>query len=133
MVDVLAASGLGAIFGAFAALGIIIFLGLYVYSALAWSAIAKKLKYEYHWLAWIPIVQLVLLPILAEKEWPWVFIMLVPIVNFVFLIMWTWKIYERRNLPGALSLIYIGAFIPFVNWIAAIANLVILGIAAWRD
>ena len=124
-------------FAAFLAFGIvfaIIFsLAIYIYFALAWSTIARKLKYKNHWLAWIPLAQLALIPILAKKKWTWVFMFLVPIANFVFFIIWMWKIYERRKYPGALSLIYIGQVIPLVHLAASIANLVILGIVAWNN
>ena len=59
----------------FAALGaamlvwaLIIGIALYVYYAFALMTIARKLKYDKGWLAWIPIVQLVLFPILAKKK-----------------------------------------------------------------
>lgn len=133
MADLLAYGGLGALFGAAAALGVVVLIGLYVYMALAWSTIARKLNYEYDWLAWIPIAQLVLLPVLAEKDWTWVFMFLVPIANIVFYFIWMWKILERRNLHGALSLVPIAGVIPYIGGLASIANLVILGIAAWRD
>jgi hypothetical protein len=41
---------------------------VYVYMALVWSTIAKKLGYDKPWLAWIPVVQAVLLPILAKEN-----------------------------------------------------------------
>ena len=125
---------LGAIAGAMIGVMIVVFIGLYIYSAFAWMTIAKKLGEEdIAWLAWVPIANLALLPILAEKEWPWVFILLVPIANIVFMIMWIWKIYERRNYPGALALIPLGAWIPYVGLLAGIGNLVVLGLVAWSD
>ena len=123
----------GVLFATLLVLAILIIIGLYVYMALAFSTIAKKLKYKNPWLAWIPLAQLALIPILAKKKWTWVFMFLVPIANFVFFIIWMWKIYERRKYPGALSLIYIGQVIPLVHLAASIANLVILGIVAWND
>lgn len=112
---------------------IFIGLALYVYGALAMMTIAKKLGYDKPWLAWIPIANMFLLPILAEKEWPWGFILLIPLVNMVFVIMWTWRIYERRNYPGWLALVPIASFIPLVNFLAFPAQLVILGLVAWHD
>ena len=123
----------GVLFATLLVLAILIIIGLYIYMALAFSTIAKKLKYKNPWLAWIPLAQLALIPILAKKKWTWVFMFLVPIANFVFFIIWMWKIYERRKYPGALSLIYIGQVIPLVHLAASIANLVILGIVAWND
>jgi hypothetical protein len=113
----------------------IIVLGavLYVYYALVWMTIAKKLKYNKPWIAWIPIVNIFLLPILAKKNWLWGFIFLVPIVNIVFFIMWTWKIYELRKYPGWLSLASLLGIIPILSGFAFIANLIIMGLVAWKD
>ena len=127
--------GLIAAIAAFAVIGILLAIGFYIYWAFAWMNIAKKFKYKYPWLAWIPIANMFLIPILAGKKWPWGFIFLVPIANMVFWILWTWKIYEKRGFPGALALIYLGNFLPFfggfVSGAATIANLVIIGLIAW--
>lgn len=108
-------------------------VGLYIYYGFAFSTIAKKLKYKQPWLAWIPLANLFLLPILAKKEWQWGFLLFVPIANIVFAIIWLWAIYERRKYPGWLSLIAIASFIPMLSWLATPANLVILGFVAWKD
>jgi len=112
---------------------IIIAIALYIYNALVWSTIAKKLGYGKPWLAWIPVANLFLLPILAKKHWAWGFIFLVPIVNVVFFIIWTWNIFEQRKYPGWLSLVPIAGVIPVVGGLASIAFLVILGMVAWKD
>jgi len=122
-----------ALFGAMLAVGIIISLGVYVYCAFAWMTIAKKLGYKKAWLAWIPIANLFLYPILADKDWVWGFILLVPIVNVVFFFMWTWQIFEKRKYPGWLSLIPLLSVIPFLNIVVVLAYLVVLGVVAWND
>ncbi|RMF55100.1 hypothetical protein D6745_03185 [Candidatus Woesearchaeota archaeon] len=111
----------------------VMFLALYIYTAFAWMAIAKKLKYAKPWLAWIPIANLFLLPILAKKHWAWGFIFIVPIVNIIFFMIWTWNIYEQRKYPGWLALVPILAFVPSISWLVSLANLVILGLVAWAD
>ncbi len=136
--DLTALTGTGlepymALFGAFLVFGIIILIALYIYCAFAWMTIAKKLGYDKPWLAWIPIANLFLYPILAKKHWAWGFIFLVPIVGAVFFFIWTWNIFEQRKYPGWLSLIPIAGIIPFIGWIASIAYLVILGMVAWAD
>ncbi len=128
--------GLIAALMAFFVVGFLFSIILYVYWAFAWMNIAKKFKYDKPWLAWIPIANLFLIPILAEKEWPWGFIFFVPIANLVFWIIWMWKIYEKSGFPGALSLIYLATFVPFlgrgsISGLAGIANLVIIGLIAW--
>ena len=106
---------------------------VYVYFALAWMTIAKKLKYKKPWLAWIPLANYFLLPILAKKKWTWGFMLLVPIANIVFFFIWTWKIFERRKYPGWLSLIPLLHAIPFIGLIACIGYMVATGYVAWSD
>lgn len=125
---------LGGVFsGIFILLGIgfavLMFLALYIYHALAWSTIAQKFKYDKHWLAWIPIANLFLLPILArkEKDWPWGFLFLIPIVNIVFFVIWTWQIFEKRDYPGWFSL---GILIPQIG---GILYLIAIGFVAWYE
>jgi hypothetical protein len=123
----------GAIIGALLAVGVVlvilIVLALYIYTALAWQTIAKKLGYKKAWLAWIPIANFFLLPILARKDKDWVygFLFLVPFVNIVMSIIWTWKIFERRKYPGWFSLA------PIIPEIGGILMLVALGFVAWQN
>lgn len=122
--------------GAMLVVGLIAFLAVYIYMAFAWMTIATKLKYGKGWLAWIPVVQFALLPILAkrkESSWPWVFILLIPIVNIVFVFMWTWQIYVRRNYPGWLALIPLIGIIPLIGCLGGLANLIITGFVAWKN
>jgi hypothetical protein len=126
--------GLGAFFAAFLILGIFMVVAVYVYFAFVFSTLAKKMgQKDLMWLAWVPIAQFALLPILAKKRWEWAFILLAPIVNIVFMVMWTWKIFEARKYPGWLSLLCVFTIMPFVGWIAAIADLVVWGLVAWSD
>ena len=127
------AIGFSSLIGAMAGFFFLIVLGLYIYGALAFMTIAKKLKCDKPWLAWIPIANLFLIPILAKKYWAWGFILLVPIVNIVFFFIWMWNIYEQRNYPGWLSLVPLLGFIPFIGIFVSLANLIILGFVAWKD
>lgn len=104
-------------------------IAFYVYLAMAWQTIAKKLGYKKAWLAWIPIANFFLLPILARKDKDWVygFLFLVPFVNIVMSIIWTWKIFERRKYPGWFSLA------PIIPEIGGILMLVALGFVAWQN
>ena len=113
--------------------GIGIGIIVYVYMALAWMTIASKLKYDKPWLAWIPVVNLFLIPILAKKHWAWGLIFIVPLVNLVFYIIWTWNIYEQRKYPGWLSLVVILGLIPVISIFAVIADFIIIGFIAWKD
>jgi len=128
--------GVGNMIGLLAGLIVFIVLlsiALYVYYAFVWMTIARKLKYKYPWLAWIPIANFFLVPILAKKDWTWGFMFLVPIANIVFFFIWTWNIFEQRKYPGWLALIPLAGFIPVVGGLAGLAYLVILGFVAWKD
>lgn len=118
-------------------LTILSLIAIYVYVALAWSTIAKKLKYSRPWLAWIPFANLAMILQLGGFHWAWIFLILIPffgwVAFFVIIILSIWRVYERRKYPGALSLICLAQFIPFLWFIATIANLIILGIIAWND
>lgn len=128
--------GVGSMIGLLAGLIIFIVLlsiALYVYYAFVWMTIARKLKYKYPWLAWIPVAQLFLIPILAKKHWTWGFMFLVPIANAVFFFIWTWNIFEQRKYPGWLALVPLLGIIPLIGGLASLAYLVILGFVAWKD
>ena len=122
-------------------LGIVIFvivcLAIYIYSAFAWMAIGNKLKYKNSWLAWIPIANFAMILQLGDFPWGLIFLVLIPILGWIALavlgIIATWRIFEKRKYPGALSLISLAAAIPWVGFIAGIASLIVLGFVAWTD
>lgn len=117
---------LGALFVAGIIIAILGVIALYVYTALCFRALSIKLGYKKgRWLAWIPIANIFLIPILARKNWKWGFMFLVPIANIVFCIIWYWKIFERVGRPGWWTLL---VFIPEVG---VIVFLVMLGIASF--
>jgi len=125
----------GGIIGALAAIGImialILFLAIYVYTALSWREIARKLKYKKDWLAWIPIVNGAMILQLGGFHWAWIFLILIPVLGWiallVLLIIATWRIFEKRKYPGWFSLSMI---IPKVG---GILYLVAIGFVAWKD
>ena len=112
---------------------LMLFLSLliYLYVAAALYTVAKKLKYDKAWIAWIPVANMFLLPVLAKDwNWYWGFMFLVPIANVIFFIIWTWQIFEKRRYPGALSLMAFAMLVPFIG---TIAYLLTIGIVAWND
>ena len=126
----------------------------YIFIALAYMAIARKLKSKKGFLAWIPYARYFLFPILAGWEWPWGFMQFAPIANAVFACIWNWKIFEKRKYPGWLLLLPFGvmfillpiAFSTFEEpsnitliafaltfLIPMVVRDVILGLVAWKD
>ena len=117
--------------GSLIALFSTLFIVVYIYVALAWSTIARKLKYKRPWLAWIPIANLAMVLQLGGFHWAWVFLILAPIVGWIPLlilgIIATWRIFEKRKYPGWFSIL---VWIPELG---AIIYLIIIGFVAWKD
>ena len=121
--------------GALAGVGIFVaFLfiaAFYVYHAIAWSTIAKKLKHPNPWLAWIPFAGTALRLQLGGFHWAFTFLYLIPVLGwlalFVINIIAVWKAFARRNYPGWFSLSQI---IPQVG---GILYLIAIGFVAWKD
>jgi len=119
------------VFGLGIAASLIIMLAVYIYSAMAWMTIARKLKYKYPWLAWIPIANIAMVLQLGGFHWAWTFLIVIPIIGWLALlvlcIIATWKIFVKRNYPGWFSLAMI---IPQVG---GILYLIAIGFVAWKD
>ena len=137
MTDLLMMGGLGsagALVGVALVGMLIAFVALYIYMALVLSTLANKMKLkDKAWLAWVPVVNLFLMPMLAGKEWYWGFLLLIPFVNIIFVIWFSWVIFEKRKYPGWLSLITVLTFIPVIGALAALADLILWGLVAWKD
>lgn len=98
-----------------AAIGIIYFIIMvvaYIYIAICLMKIAKKTNTENGWFAWIPILNVFLMLMIAKKPLWWFILMLIPIVNFIiFIIVWM-AIAEARGKPNWIGILTI---VPFVN------------------
>jgi len=128
---VLIGTGMGALIAIGIFFIIILFAAFYIYFALAWMTIAKKLKYNTPWLAWIPFARDAMVLQLGGFHWAWVFLFLVPVFGWIALfileIIAKWRIFEKRKYPGWLSLFIL---IPQAGFIA---HGIILGFVAWKD
>ena len=124
-------SSLGALIVGAIVLFILIAVAIWIYTSLAWATIGKKLKHKNPWLAWIPFARTALVLKLGKFHWALVFLYLIPIIGWAILgvlsIIAHWRIFEIRNYPGWLALIWI---IPYAGWLA---SLIILGFVAWSD
>jgi hypothetical protein len=126
---------LGSFLTALIALGIFIlismFLALYIYFAIAWMTIAKKLKNKRPWLAWIPVANMALILQLGNFHWAWIFLILIPFAGwlalFILILIANWRIFEKRKYPGWFS---ISLLLPQIGWIL---YLVTIGFVAWKD
>ncbi|HLY59372.1 MAG TPA: DUF5684 domain-containing protein [Terriglobia bacterium] len=109
--------------GAFFLVFLVFGLAFYVYIALALSTIAKKTNTENPWMAWIPIVNVYLMVMIAKKEWWWLLLCLIPFVNIVIYIILWMAIAEARHKPNWWGILII---VPFVG-------LIVPGYLAWAD
>jgi len=128
----------GAIAGIIA-LGIIallIVIGLYVYYALAWMTIAKKRKYKYPWMAWIPFANIAMWLEMGGFAWQWIFLLFIPIAGWIavgiMFIISSWRVFEKLKYPGWLSLALIIDLVPGISGIGTLAYAIIIGIIAWK-
>lgn len=102
---------------------LLIWLGIYVYFALALQVIANKTNVENGWLAWIPIANFYLMCKIAEKPGWWFLLFFLPLVNIIIMIIIWMKIAEIRNKPSWLGILFL---VPIVN-------LIIVGYLAFSE
>ena len=104
---------------------LVVGLAMYVYMGLTLSTIAKKIKAENSWFAWVPILNLVLLAQMAEINPAMLLIFLIPIAGAFYGIYFSavayMKIAEKRGLDKYLGLLI---FVPVVYFI-------FMGYLAW--
>jgi len=115
-------AGLAAL-GAFMFVFFLFGVAMYVYTSLALQTIAKKTNTENPWMAWIPIINIILMLNIAKKPIWWIILCLIPLVNLVILIIVWMAIAEARNKPSWWGILLI---VPFVN-------LIVPGYLAWSD
>jgi hypothetical protein len=129
----------GAFGAALAAIGVLIVLfliAIYVYHALAWMRIAKKMKYRRACLAWIPFASSAMRLQLGKFHWAWIFLILIPILGWAALIVLLtishWRIFEKQKYPGWISLAFPAMFLPRISGLGNLAYLIIIGFVAWK-
>jgi hypothetical protein len=112
--DALVGGSIGAALAAILIILLIVLVALYVYFALAWYTIAKKMKYRRPWLAWIPFANIAMWLQLGGFHWAWVFLMIIPVIGWiaigVLFIISSWRVFEKLRYPYG----------------------VVIGIVAWR-
>ncbi len=121
------------------ALGFLLFLlliAVYLYFAFAWKTIAQKMKYKRSWLAWIPFANVAMWLQMGGFHWAWIFLVVIPILGWipllVLFIISSWRVFERLNYPGWLSLALIIDVIPGISGLGVIAYGIIIGMVAWK-
>jgi hypothetical protein len=98
-------------------------VAIYVYMALAIQTIAQKTNTENPWMAWIPIVNMILILNIAKKPIWWILLFLIPLVNIVISIIVWMGVAEARNKPNWWGILIL---VPLVG-------LIVPGYLAWAD
>jgi len=96
---------------------------MYVYMALALQTIATKTNTENAWLAWIPVVNIILMLNIAKKPIWWFILFLIPVVNIVIAILVWMGVAEARNKPNWWGILVI---VPGIG-------IIVPGYLAWSD
>ena len=96
---------------------------LYVFICYCLKTVADKTGTRDSWLAWIPIINWVLVLRIARRPLWWILLMLIPILNIVIGVILAMTICERRGKPAWLGLLML---LPLIN-------LIVLGYVAFSD
>ncbi len=79
---------------------LLFFVAMYSFFAICLQKIAKKTETENDWMAWVPVMNLVLLLTIAKKPMWWIALFFIPVVNFVAAILIMMSVAERREKPS---------------------------------
>ena len=109
---------------------LLVFLPLYIYSAVTLMIIAKRTKTDDAWMAWIPFLNIYLMAKVGRVPlWSLALfaLMFLPVVGSLaisgMMVWYWWMIAERMNRPGWWG----------VLMLVPVLNLVLMGILAWGD
>jgi len=108
---------------------IFIYLAIHCYVAYSLQVIAKKTNEEQVWMAWFPILNIILMLMIAEEPWQFYFLLMVPLINLLIVLLVLIKIVRLRGRSGWYVLLF---FVPIINLIAW-GNLAFKEAKAFRD
>ena len=91
--------------------------------AYALQTIAKKTNTPNNWYAWIPILNIYLMCVIANKPIYWILLLLIPLVNIIIAVLLWMAIAKKLNLPEYYGILII---IPLVGFY-------IIGVMAFSD
>ena len=132
--DALLGGAIGAALATLLIVLLIVLVALYVYFALAWYTIAKKMKHKKPWLAWIPFANIAMWLQLGGFHWAWIFLVLIPFLGWaavgVLFIMASWKVFEKLKYPGWLALSPLLGLLG--GGLGTLAYGIVIGIIAWK-
>ncbi|MDD4182714.1 MAG: DUF5684 domain-containing protein [Candidatus Omnitrophica bacterium] len=93
---------------------LIVAILFYVYNSLCLQKIAAKTNTPFGWFAWLPILNVFLILMIANKSFWWLILLLIPLVNLACIIIIWMEIAKRRNKPAWLGLLMM---LPVANFL----------------
>ncbi len=122
------------VFGGILLIALIIGIAVYLYMSFALMTLAKRMKIERPWIAFIPVANLYLMSKMAKMHWwPVLFVigtLFSEVSEFfaflltIFAVIWMWKIFEEFKKPGWWAVLMPVPFLSIIYW-------VLLGLTAW--
>jgi len=112
--DQASAVGMGLFFGAYMVFMLVLAAVIYVVLALSLYKIAMKTKTNvvHAWFAWVPILNVILMLNIAGFSGWYIFLLMIPFVNIVFLIYIWMKISKACGKPDYLGILML---VPLAN------------------
>lgn len=121
------AAALAAVIALVGGIGLFVLAGIafisYIYGSWTLMVIAQKVGEESPWMAWVPVLNIILMLKVAKMS-PWlVLLIIVPFVNIVLFVIVMMKVAERRGFPNWLGLL---CLVP-------VANIILPGYLAFAE
>lgn len=82
-------------------------LGLYLVQAFAYYKMAEKAQVKNAWLSFIPFLQFVIFFHLINKSAWNIFLLIIPLVNIVLMLVWTYRLFEVFDAGGPVGMLVI--------------------------
>lgn len=87
-------------------------VGVYIINALTYYKIAEKAGLGNAWIAFIPILQFIIMFHVIDKSAWWIILYFIPFVNIIATIVFTYQFMDRFDIPGVV--IILAFIIPFL-------------------
>jgi hypothetical protein len=92
--------------------GLLLGLGIYLFSSLCLFLIARKAGVQAAWTAWVPVIQVYAFVASGGKPWWWILLLLVPFVNLIVMLYLWMCISENLGRNRFLGLLML---LPVIN------------------
>ena len=103
---------------------LVFYIALYIVQAIAFYKLAEKANVKNPWVAFIPVIQAIVLLHIIDKSGWCIFLLLIPVVNIVLAIIWAVKLYLAFEVNVGLIVLSI---------IISIAGMIVMLVMAFSE